>query len=59
MEQLWTIKDVAKCLGVSESWVRDHITRARPLLPHFRVGKVVRFRECEIEKFIRDNGVAA
>jgi len=50
MEKLLTIKDVAELLDVKIStlyyWV--HIG----YIPHVKVGKLVRFRECDIENWI-------
>lgn len=46
--------DVAKCLGVSSAWVRDHATRKTPRIPAVKVGKLLRFRPVDIREFIRD-----
>ena len=51
-EKWLRIKDVAELLGVSQSWVRSHVTKQRPLLPHIRINGVVRFRMSEIETFL-------
>ena len=50
-----TIADVARLLGVSKAWVRDHATRRDPRLPVIRLGVkrgVLRFRPRDIEDFI-------
>ena len=52
---LMTIADVARLLGVSKAWVRDHATRRNPRLPVIRFGvkrAVLRFRPQDIENFI-------
>jgi excisionase family DNA binding protein len=54
-EHLLTIRDVAAWLGVSKSWVYDHTTRKRPLLPCIRLGELTRFRRADIEKFIEEH----
>jgi len=46
--------EVAKCLGVSSAWVRDHATRKSPRIPAVKVGKLLRFRPVDIREFIRD-----
>lgn len=45
--------EVAKWLGVSAGWVRDHATRKQPRLKAIKVGKLLRFRPEDIEEFIR------
>lgn len=44
--------DVAKWLGVSEQWVRDHGTKREPRLKSVRVGRLLRFRREDVEEFI-------
>jgi excisionase family DNA binding protein len=51
-EHLWTSSDVARRMTVKESWVRDHVSREKPIIPHVKVGKLVRFRRRDIEEFI-------
>jgi excisionase family DNA binding protein len=46
--------DVAKWLGVSSGWVRDHATRKEPRLKAVKVGKLLRFRPEDVEEFLRD-----
>jgi excisionase family DNA binding protein len=55
MEALLTIDDVAKLLGVSREWVRDHATRRNPRLPVVRLGgkrALLRFRPADVEDFV-------
>ena len=51
-EALTTAVQVAKRLGVSERWVRDHATRRSPRLPVVKLGSLLRFREEDVEAFI-------
>jgi excisionase family DNA binding protein len=51
---LLTVDDVAAMLRVSDDWVRDHATRKQPRLPVVRVGKLLRFRPQEIERWIQE-----
>jgi hypothetical protein len=46
--------DVAKWLGVSSAWVRDHATRKSPLIPAIKIGKLLRFRKADVKDFLRD-----
>jgi predicted DNA-binding transcriptional regulator AlpA len=52
---LLTLDQVAKTLGTSRAWVRDHATRRNPRIPVVRLGgkrAVLRFRPQDIENFI-------
>ena len=51
-EKLLTPDDVATWLGVSRGWVTDHSSRKQPRLPVVRVGKLLRFRAADIEKWV-------
>jgi excisionase family DNA binding protein len=46
--------EVAKALGVSSAWVRDHATRKSPRIPAVKIGKLLRFRKTDVTDFIRD-----
>ena len=50
--------DVAKWLGVSSGWVRDHSTRKDPRLKAVKVGKLLRFRPEDVENFVIEKGRA-
>ena len=52
MEKLLTAEEVATILNVSTAWVYDHADRKRPLIPSVRLGKAVRFRPEDVQKFI-------
>ena len=52
---LLTLDQVAKMLGTSKAWVRDHATRRNPRIPYVRLGgrrALLRFRQSDIEGFI-------
>jgi excisionase family DNA binding protein len=51
-EPLATATQVAKRLGVSERFVRDHATRRSPKLPVVKLGGLLRFRLEDVEAFI-------
>ena len=46
--------EVAKWLGVSVAWVRDHATRKSPRIPSVKVGKLLRFRPDDVKGMIQD-----
>ena len=52
-QKLLTPKEVARWLDVSVDWVHNHATRKEPRLPVVRIGKLLRFRNEEVEAFIR------
>jgi hypothetical protein len=45
--------EVAKLLGVSVAWVRDHSTRKSPRIPTVKAGKLLRYRPRDVRDFIR------
>jgi excisionase family DNA binding protein len=52
-DRLLNAKEIARWLGVSEQWVRDHATGgARPELPYTKLGGRLLFRREKIEEFI-------
>lgn len=53
-EKLLTVEDVAQWLGVSPAWCRDHSSRKSPRLPVVRVGKLLRFRAADVEKWVEE-----
>ena len=53
--ELLTLDQVAKMLGTSRAWVRDHATRRNPRIPCVRLGgkrALLRFRPQDVEAFI-------
>jgi excisionase family DNA binding protein len=55
---LLTPAQVAKRLQVSPRWVRDHATRRTPRIPAIDLGARLRFRQADVEEFIRSQGQA-
>lgn len=51
-ERLFTAKEVAAQLGVSERWVRDHATRRYPRIRAIKLGPLVRFRWTDVQLFL-------
>ena len=49
------VPDVARLLGVSQGYVRDHISRSIPIIPHMRFGRAVRFERDEIAAYKRQH----
>ena len=55
---LLNLDDVARMLGVSKAWVRDHATRRNPRIRAVRFGgkrAVMRFRPQDVEGFIAEH----
>jgi excisionase family DNA binding protein len=54
LDELLTVEEVASLLKVPKSWIYAH-TRKRHVerLPHVKVGKYLRFFECEVREFLR------
>ena len=50
MEDLIGVPEVAKKIGAKESTIRAWVFQRR--IPHVRVGRLVRFRESEIEAWV-------
>jgi len=55
--RLLTPHQVADRLGVSDRWVRDHVTRRSPRIPAVKLGTLLRFRAADIEKFLSQNSL--
>lgn len=53
-ERLMNAREVAAKLGVSERFVRDHTTRRSPRIPGVRLGKLIRYRSCDVELFMAE-----
>ena len=54
MEQLLTADELAKKLHVPLSWIYDRTREAGPeKLPHYKLGKYLRFSEAEIVDYLR------
>lgn len=50
---LLTIKQLSKKLNVKESWIRQHIFRGN--IPVTKIGRLVRFNESKIDKWLEKN----
>ena len=56
VDRILTVAEVAALLRVPKSWVYEHVRPgANPRLPHFKLGKYVRFRQSNIETFLADS----
>ena len=56
-ETLLRYRLVAAIHGVPSSWVYSHVREgAWPRLPHRRMGRTLRFVQCEVEEFARSGG---
>jgi excisionase family DNA binding protein len=53
-ERLYTPREVAEQLGVSERWIRDHATRRNPRIRVVKLGPLLRFREADITAFVAE-----
>ena len=54
LDPLLTVEQVARMLGVSEAWVRQHSNgMRRPYIPSVKLGKCVRFRLESVLEFIK------
>ena len=51
-EHLLTVSQVARRLGMSNQWVRDHVDRRQPKIDVVRWGSAVRFRPSDVDRFI-------
>ena len=50
--KLLTPREVASWLDVSIDWVQDHATAKEPRIASVRVGRLLRFRQEDVEEFI-------
>jgi hypothetical protein len=51
-DKLLTPQEVCQWMDVKMNWLKDHTTRSQPIVPHIRMGKVIRFRRTDIAEFI-------
>jgi hypothetical protein len=51
-EKLLTPDEVAILMDVKMSWLMDHVTRIEPIIPHIRIGKMVRFKWSAVAEWI-------
>jgi excisionase family DNA binding protein len=51
-DRLLTVREVAKILRVSPTWIYGHVNGKRPALPAVKLGSAIRFRESSLIAFI-------
>jgi len=56
MERMLTVKDLAEYFSVSEDRIYQ-LTR-EGILPHFRLGRTIRYSSAALEKFVAEGGKA-
>lgn len=54
MKPLLTVKELAQALSVPVSWVYDRTRRGQEGIPHYKMGKYVRFVLEEVLAFLRE-----
>jgi len=52
IEKLLTPDEVVMLFDVKMSWVMDHVTRIEPIIPHIRIGKMIRFKRQAVMEWI-------
>jgi excisionase family DNA binding protein len=58
-DRILTVPEVAEMLRVPVSWVYEHVRcDGEDRLPHFKLGKYVRFHASAIREWLRDRGGA-
>ena len=58
-DRILTVPEIAEMLRVPRSWVYDHVRcDGEERLPHFKLGKYVRFHASAIRDWLRDRGGA-
>jgi hypothetical protein len=45
--------EAARHLGMSIHWLRDHTTRSKPIVPHYKLGRKVKYNIDELDAFFR------
>ncbi|MCI0418751.1 MAG: helix-turn-helix domain-containing protein [Acidobacteria bacterium] len=56
LEQVLSFKDARKLLGMSEPWLRKQISAKK--IPHYKIGRCVKFKASELEEYIKSRKVA-
>jgi excisionase family DNA binding protein len=55
IQRLLSSEEVAELFGVSRAWVLAHANGSRrPVLPSIKLGKVVRFNQSAVQRFIEE-----
>ena len=47
-ERLLTVRELADVLGIAPATLLDWCERKPPEVPHFKIGRAIRFRESEV-----------
>lgn len=54
MDRFFTVRQLSEMLSVPVSWIYDRTRQDGPeRLPHYKVGKYIRFAEGEIAEYLR------
>jgi excisionase family DNA binding protein len=56
LERVLSFKEAQKLLGMSEPWLRKQISAKK--IPHYKIGRLVKFKLSELEEFINARKVA-
>jgi excisionase family DNA binding protein len=56
-DRLYSVKSLAKYLGVSDQWVYERIKFKE--IPHIKIGKFPRFKKADINKWLEEQKVPA
>jgi len=56
-EQLLDVSATAELLGVNERWIRRAVSERR--IPFVRVGRLIRFRPCDLQAYVERRLVPA
>ncbi len=55
-ERLVDAREAAYCLNLSTYWLTHPKERVRRQVPHYRVGKLVRFKMSELNRWLLEQG---
>jgi hypothetical protein len=55
---LWNDPTVERRLGVHDGWCAKDRLRAQPRIPYCRIGRSIRYRPEDVERFITSNMAA-
>ncbi len=60
MDRFLNVQELAEMLGVPITWIYDRTRQGGPeRLPHYKVGKYIRFAQDEIAEYLRHKGQPA
>jgi excisionase family DNA binding protein len=55
LEELLSPKELCRLLKVSKPW--PYVMVKRGLLPHYKMGRVIRFRQSDIEAYLNQSRI--